>query len=124
MRDIWAFLRYERRPITHALVARWATFAAAIGFAQLFRSTVELCLGVGFLAGSAALAWSYRGGRLIPAFIGFTVVASACAARAVSAPFIPGATWHGVLIIVSAWGHFAYLAGEQAWSVARKIGER
>ena len=114
------------RPITTSVLVRWATFAGTVGFTQLFRSDVEVFLGAGFLAGAVLLVsvrvvfWR-RPASWPVAFAGFGTVGTFCLARALSAPFVGGATWHGAAIVLAAWSMFAYAAAQFSVSIFNEM---
>ena len=88
----------------------FATVAMVVGIAQTFRTHVELVLGVAYIAASVTLLVGLLSRRAMLLFVGYGAVGVSFAARSVSAPFIPGATWHGTCIVGVTWGALALLS--------------
>jgi hypothetical protein len=108
----------DGRTITRAMLVRWALFALAVGVAQWFRTDAEQALAIGYVAAGVALLGAARTQYAATAFLGFAGLAVSCAARVIVVPFF-ATSWDGVLIVVAAWGMYAYLAGERALSCYR-----
>ena len=110
-------------PVTRAMLLRWAIYAAVIGVAQLYRSRIEVWVGIGFIWAALflILAAIIRSYSAVIAFGAYLLLAGWCLARAVSGPLIPGAPLDTDAIVIANWSFIAYLAGQRATSAYRQV---
>ena len=105
------------------MLIRWAVYTGVVGVAQLYRSRIEVWVGIGFVWAAVflVLAAIIRSYSAVIAFGAYLLLAGWCMARAVSGPLIPGAPLDTDAIVMANWSFVAYLAGQRATSAYRQV---
>ena len=91
---------------------------AAVGFAQLFRTHIEVIIGVLYLAAAAVWAVTIRINSRYAAGVSAGVTAVVFAGRAGAGVGMWNSNWSSAVIIVATWGALSALF---AWASARTL---
>ena len=82
----------------------WAIGYLAVGFAQLFRESPEPLIGSFFMAASIPAFMYWKGGVIKWGLLAYSALCIVSFSRAASrVAFLLTETWHGALIVLSAW---------------------